>query len=84
MLPYQFNIPRFYRCKNSNFQIKSFSDIFVSSHNIDKGLTSTHNLCLRAQTRKIVYTLPKYNVDLSFTFSRYTKWGSMVLMTKSC
>ena len=52
--------------KNEIFQIKN-SDIFhISAQNMDCGysldetvLTSTHNLCFRAENRKIMY-IPVY------------------------
>ena len=54
--------------KNENFQIK-YSDIFhISAQNIDceysiEPLTSTHNLCFKAEIRKTMYTL----INPSFT-----------------
>ena len=56
--PMQYNVI-FYSCKNDNFQMKKCDIFLIFAQNIDRGytlepeavLTSTHDLCFRAQIR---------------------------------
>ena len=45
----------FHGCKNDNFQMKNCVFFLIFAQNIDRGYSSTHDLCFRAKIRKNEY-----------------------------